>query len=646
MKRDIFILAFSLFATTSLMNAQESDATIMTINGEEIKKSEFEYIYNKNSQQQIEHKTLEEYLQMFKDYKLKVIEAKANGIDTTEAFISEYEGYRNQLAQPYLVDASADEKLALEAYKRLQENVEVAHILFAVNESNPNQTKEAAYKKAMAVKKRIDNGEDFTKLAKENSEDPSVSRNGGYLGFIKGFMTVYPFEQAAYTTEVGSVTEPVLSRFGYHLIKVISRRDDPGEVLTAHVMVMLPTSLTPAEAEEKKQKIDEAYQKIQSGVPFEEVVKNYSEDPGTRDNEGKMRWLSVGRVVKEYEDVAYSMSVGEISEPFKTSFGWHIVKVIEKRGVKPYEEMHKEIMRRIARDDRAGNGRETLIAKLKVEYNYNFDGDKMAQIKELAKSTSLDETFEQTISDDSSILFTLNGEEYKVSDFAAYYKKGKVDKESNPESVVIKKVDDYINYEIIAYENSRLEEKYPDFRNLCNEYRDGILLFEISNREVWDRASQDEKGLKKYFKKNRKKYSWNEPHFRGVVVECANDSVAALAEEMLKKLDYEESATELNKLLNTGSERVVRVKRGLFVKGENRVVDYNVFGGKPSVDETYPVAFAKGKILKKRPSSYLDVKGLVTADYQQKLEKDWVEYLNKKYNVEINYDVVSTIKEK
>lgn len=642
MRKSVFLIAFSLIASSII--AQNSDPTIMTINGKEIKKSEFEYIYNKNKQQQVEQKTLEEYLDMFKDYKLKVFEAEANGIDTTAAFISELQGYRNQLAQPYLVDQEADEKLAKEAYARLQENVEVAHILFTIDEENPQKTATKAYEKAMSVKKQIDAGADFTAMAKKYSEDPSVARNNGYLGYIKGFMTVYPFEQAAFTTEVGTVSEPVLSRFGYHLVKVISRRTDPGEVLTAHVMVMLPTSMTPTEEAAKEAKIREAYSKLQTGASFEDVVQEYSEDPGTRETGGRMRWISTGRIVKEYEDVAFSLQVGEISEPFKTQFGWHIVTVLEKRGVKPYAEMQKEIMRRIAREDRAGNGRETLIAKLKEEYNYNFNGEKMSQLKELA--ITLGDGFQNAISADNETLFTLAGKNYKVSDYAEYYAANKQVQDLDIEKYLIESVDEYINYEVIAYENSILEDKYPDFRNLYNEYRDGMLLFEISNREVWDKASKDEKGLKKFFKKNKRQYSWSEPRFKGIVVQCSNDSIARVAEARLKELDYEESAKVLNKELNTGSERVIKVKRGLFVKGDNEIVDYSVFGGKPYFDEVFPVSFAKGRLLKKGPESYTDVKGQVTSDYQQKLEKDWVKSLDKKYKVEINQEVVSTIETK
>ena len=229
----------------------ENDPVLMKVNGKSIKKSEFEYIYKKNNQQQTDSKSLDEYLELFKNYKLKVAEAEACGLDTTRSFRTELAGYRAQLVQPYLVDREMDDRLAKEAYDRLKENVEVSHILFRVNPGMTETEKDKVYQKAKSVLERIRKGEDFEKLAKEYSEDPSVKRNGGYLGYIGGFMTVYPFETAAYTTPVGSVSEPVLSQFGYHLIKVSDRRPDPGERLTAHIMLMLPSN---ASDEIKKEK--------------------------------------------------------------------------------------------------------------------------------------------------------------------------------------------------------------------------------------------------------------------------------------------------------------------------------------------------------------------------------------------------------
>lgn len=641
------LAATALF--TGMYAADAGDPDIMTINGKGIKKSEFEYIYNKNTQQQIEQKSLQDYLKMFCDYKLKVMEAEAAGIDTTAAFISELAGYRNQLAQPYLVDNVVDETLAMEAYNRLKEDVEVSHILLRVDSDDPEKSKDKVYEKAMNLARRVKKEENFDKLAKEYSEDPSAKKNGGNLGYIKGFMTVYPFETAAYNTKVGEISDPVLSRYGYHVIKVISRRPDPGEVLTAHIMVMLPSDISNEVKKEKEAKIREVYKKLQSGADFNEMVKEFSEDPGTRDTGGVLQWISTGRTVREYEDVAFSLkNPGDLSEPFVTPYGWHIVKLVERRDVKPFEEMRPEIMRRISRDERSNQGEKSLIAKLKVEYGYKFNGSKLEEMKKLAQTVSLSDTsFISTISGDNSVLFSLSDKNYTVADFAKYLNKNKgADKENNID-ILNEKVDAFVDRSVISYESSRLADKYSDFRNLMSEYHDGMLLFEISNREVWEKAAKDTKGLQSFFKKNKKGYAWKEPRFKGYAVQCTGDSVAKLVTKKIKKLASDSAVYYLNREFNSDTLRQVKVKRALFALGDNKIVDYYAFHmGKVPVDEDFSVSFVNGKMLKKGPEDYTDIKGQVTADYQNALEKEWVKKLNEKYNVVIHEDVVATIKER
>ncbi|MEG2163794.1 MAG: peptidylprolyl isomerase [Bacteroidales bacterium] len=645
-------LMLSLVATalfTGMYGADAVDPDIITINGKGIKKSEFEYIYNKNTQQQIEQKSLNDYLKMFCNYKLKVMEAEAAGIDTTAAFISELAGYRNQLAQPYLVDNAVDENLAMEAYNRLKENVEVAHILLLVDNENPEKSKAKVYEKALNLAIRARKGESFEKLAAEYSEDPSAKKNSGNLGYIKGFMTVYPFECAAFNTKVGTISDPVLSRYGYHIVKVISRRADPGEVLTAHIMVMLPSDISNEAKKEKESKIREIYGKLQSGADFAEMVKEFSEDPGTRDTEGLLQWISTGRTVQEYENVAFALkNPGDISEPFITPYGWHIVKLVEKRGIKPFEEMRMEIMHRISRDERSAQGQKSLIAKLKTEYSYNLNSDKLAEIKKLAQSISLSDTsFVNAISGDKSVLFTIGAENYTVANFAKYLNENKNSTTKDNIEILNEKIDAFIDYSVISYEDARLNDKYSDFRNLMDEYHDGMLLFEISNREVWDKAAKDTKGLKSFFKKHKKNYAWKEPRFKGYAVQCTNDSVSKLVKRKIKKLASDSAVYKLNKEFNVDTLRHINVKRALFVLGENKVVDYYAFHiGKTPIDDKFPVSFVKGKILKKGPEDYTDIKGQITADYQNELEKSWVEELNEKYNIVIHKDVVATVKER
>lgn len=627
----------------------ENDPVLMKVNGKSIKKSEFEYIYKKNNQQQTDPKSLDEYLELFKNYKLKVAEAEACGLDTTRAFRTELAGYRAQLVQPYLVDREMDDRLAKEAYDRLKENVEVSHILFRVNPGMTDTEKDKVYQKAKFVLERIRKGEDFGKLAKEYSEDPSVKRNGGYLGYIGGFMTVYPFETAAYTTPVGSVSEPILSQFGYHLIKVSDRRPDPGERLTAHIMLMLPSNASDEVKKEKEKQIREIYQQIIQGADFAELAKEKSEDKNSAQRGGELPWISTGRIVKEYEDAAYALkNKGDVSEPVLTPYGWHIIKLLDTRGLKPFEELKPDIMRRIGRDERSNKGQKSLIEKLKVEYAFNMNAGEKAKLEKFAVETSpMDTLFLNNISKDQSVLFSLDGKNWTVADLGNFMKNSRSAQgafHGGNVAYLNKQIDAFVDNEILHYEDTKLESKYPEFRNLMNEYRDGILLFDISNREVWEKASNDVAGLQKYFKAHKKQYTWDQPRYKGYLIQCDDKALVKTIKKRIKSLPADSVVFYVNKEFNTDSIKHVKIEKGLFQKGDNKKVDNLAFKeGELSVDEKFPVVFVVGKMLKKGPESYTDMKGQVTADYQNYLEKIWVQNLNKKYPVEINKDVLKTV---
>ena len=638
--------SFALCAQNS-----ENDPVLMKVNGKDIKKSEFEYIYKKNNQQQTDPKSLDEYVELFKNYKLKVAEAEACGLDTTQSFRRELAGYRAQLAQPYLVDREMDDRLAKEAYDRLKENVEVSHILFRINPQMTDAEKEKVYQKAKSVLERIRKGEDFEKMAKEYSEDPSVKQNNGYLGYITGFMTVYPFETAAYTTPVGSVSEPVLTQFGYHLIKVSSRRPDPGERLTAHIMLMFPSNATDEIKKEKEKQIKEIYQQIIQGADFATLAKEKSEDKSSAQQGGELPWISTGRIVKEYEDAAYSLqNIGDITKPVLSPYGWHIIKLLDKRDLKSFEELKPDIMRRIGRDERSNKGKKSLIEKLKVEYAFKMNADEKAKLEKFAQEVSpVDSLFLDNIGKDQSILFSIGDKECTIADFGTYIENLRPREKSFQGSNVAflnKLIDAFVDNEILQYEDSRLEAKYPEFKNLMNEYRDGILLFDISNREVWEKASNDVEGLQKYFKAHKKEYKWDQPRYKGYLVQCDDKALVKTLKKRIKSLPADSVIFCINKEFNTDSIKHVKIEKGLFQKGDNEKVDILAFKeGKLSVDEKFPVVFLVGKMLKKGPESYVDMKGQVTADYQNYLEKIWVQNLNRKYPVEINKDVLKTVNE-
>lgn len=643
------LLLLSLCCGSLAWAGPTEDPVIMKVNGKDVTKAEFEYIYRKNNQQQIDNKSLDDYLVLFKNFKLKVSEAESMGLDTTSVFKTELEGYRKQLANPYLVDRQVDDQLALEAYNRLKENVEVSHILFRIPENATPADTFKIYQKADSVLNLIRKGQDFATLAKQYSEDPSAARNAGYLGFITGFMTVYPFESAAYNTPAGSVTGPVRSQFGYHLVKVSSRRSDPGQVLTAHIMKASSPNAPEEQRKKAEQEIREIYDQIMQGGDFAAIAKEKSDDPGSAQKGGELPWFGSGRMVKEFEDVAFSLKEkGDISAPVLSPFGWHIVKLLDRKQLEPFSEKKAELLRRIARDERGNKGQLSLIEKLKKEYNLTLNQpvvDRMVKLTETYNPK--DSVFMTKIEEDSETLLTINGQPYAVSDFAVYLKK-QFNAENMPAADYLNdKINAFAGKSILDYEDSQLESKYADFRNLMNEYRDGILLFEVSNREVWDKASKDTQGLSDFFKKNKKKYNWKEPRYKGYVVSCKNDSVASLAKVKIASYPQDSVVYYLQKEFNNDSIKNVKVEKGLYLKGDNQWVDQAVFTiGSPAVNEDFPVVFVSGKLLKKGPESYQDVRGLVTADYQNYLENRWIKALNKKYPVEINKDVVKTVNNK
>lgn len=643
------LLLLSLCCGSLAWAGPTEDPVIMKVNGKDVTKAEFEYIYRKNNQQQIDNKSLDDYLVLFKNFKLKVSEAESMGLDTTIAFKTELEGYRKQLANPYLVDRQVDDQLALEAYNRLKENVEVSHILFRIPENATPADTFKIYQKADSVLNLIRKGQDFATLAKQYSEDPSAARNAGYLGFITGFMTVYPFESAAYNTPAGSVTGPVRSQFGYHLVKVSSRRSDPGQVLTAHIMKATSPNAPEEQRKKAEQEIREIYDQIMQGGDFAAIAKEKSDDPGSAQKGGELPWFGSGSMVKEFEDVAFSLKEkGDISAPVLSPFGWHIVKLLDRKQLEPFSEKKAELLRRIARDERGNKGQLSLIEKLKKEYNLTLNQpvvDRMVKLTETYNPK--DSVFMSKIEGDSETLLTINGQPYAVSDFAVYLKK-QFNAENMPAADYLNdKINAFAGKSILDYEDSQLESKYADFRNLMNEYRDGILLFEVSNREVWDKASKDTQGLSDFFKKNKKKYNWKEPRYKGYVVSCKNDSVASLAKVKIASYPQDSVVYYLQKEFNNDSIKNVKVEKGLYLKGDNQWVDQAVFTiGSPAVNEDFPVVFVSGKLLKKGPESYQDVRGLVTADYQNYLENRWIKALNKKYPVEINKDVVKTVNNK
>lgn len=635
-----------LLLSASLM-AKGKDPVLMHINEKPVYKSEFEYIYNKNnSNNSLDKKSLEEYVDLFVNFKLKVEEALSQGLDTTKAFTSELNGYRNQLVKPYLTNPEVEEVLLKEAYERLKEDVEVSHILVRVSpDATPADTLKA-WKKITEVAERIKK-EDFTAVAKETSEDQSVTDNEGYIGWITGFRTVYPFEVVAYATPVGSVSAPVRTNFGYHIIKVLNRRKSQGEILVSHIMRF--TAQGDDETNKRaKASIDSLYNLVMSGADFGEVAEAHSEDRGSASRKGELPWFGAGRMVKEFEDAAFALTEkGQISKPVESAYGWHIIKLLDQKGIPSFEEKKAEMERQIKRDERASMGQKAFINQLKKAYKLRIiKGNQLQDFISLLEGKTLsDSTFQQSAATLSKPMMKFAGKSVTQADFYQFLLKNpSAGEKKDAGDIIHSKFNDFTDQQILEYENTQLEKKHADFRLLMQEYHDGILLFEVSNNEVWEKASRDTEGLAAFFEQNKTKYAWDKPHFKGRVLQCNSEEVLT----KVKQIIASQPADSIDKYIRQLNDSVVNVKveKGLFVQGDNKWVDYYGFktGSQPEVDNAYPFVCVPGKNLTNGPEEYTDVRGLVTADYQEYLEKEWVKTLRAKYPVRINQKVLSTIK--
>lgn len=635
------ILCAAAFCFPAVLYAQiTSDSEIMKIAGKSISKGEFEYTYHKNIQQQSEKTPLDEYVTLFENYKRKVAEAEAQGIDTTQQFKTEYEGYRRQLVKPYMVDKTAEETLAKEAYQRLLEEVEASHILFRVSPTATWEEKRKVYQKALDVRKRALSGEDFAVLARQYSEDPSARTNNGYLGYFGAFYMVYPFEKAAYETPVGEVSMPVESQFGYHLIKVTGRRPTRA-LLLAHIMLKVPQNASEKIQKEREKEAWAIYEKARQGEDFAALAKQYSEDYSCSEQGGRLPWLSTGQIIPSFEKAAFALNeIGEITEPVRTEFGWHIIKLLDVKTPDSYEKMHDLIVRRMARDERADAGQKMYIENLKKEKDFVWNDTVIIRLEKAVADTAALKSLLQM----EQPLFSFDGRPYPVSKLASYIDADNTSAMSI--SALRTAADEYVNDVLVAYQVDELSRTNADFRYLLQEYHDGMLLFEVSNREVWNKAMEDEKGLQKYFRKNKKKYTWDTPRYKGYVITGDNAETVAAVKSFVTDTDlpFDSVMTRINKQYND-SVTHVKIEKGLYQKGMNAVVDRLAFGVE-SADTTttaLPVEDLCGKVIT-RPEMYEDVKGLVISDYQNYLEEKWVRKLRKKYPVTLRKDVLATVK--
>jgi len=630
------------------------EAVLLVVGGDPVSKEEFEAIYRKNNTKETSssREALEEYLQLFINFKLKVKAAKDAGKDTVNAFKNELKGYRRQLAQPYLTDKEVNEQLVEEAYNRMKTDVRASHILISLGADALPKDTLVAYKRALSVREKLMKGEDFETLARKYSEDPSAQQNGGDLGYFTSMMMVYPFENAAYNTAKGEVSMPIRTRFGYHIVKVNDLRQAQGQVRVAHIMVKVNEKDNDTTAAKAETKINEIYKRVEGGEDFSLLASQFSDDRTSGKNGGQLPWFGTGKMVPEFEKVAFSLKEeNEISKPFKSAYGWHIVKLLEKKGIPSFDEMKVELKQKVSKDSRSEVSKEAVLDRIKKENNFKEETKALEQVIAKVDTSFLSGTWDSSVADKLVMpLFSLGSEVTPQDEFAKYLaqNQSKQSKSSSVEALVRKSYEYFKEQKIIAFEDSRLEEKYPEFRLLMQEYRDGILLFEITDENVWSKALKDTAGLEEFYEKNKFNYMW-EKRAEVVIYKASDEKIAKSARKLVakrvkKNLSLEDIVSKINKT----SQLNLQAEKGLFSKGDNEIVDAvawekGISEDKLNADGT--VTFVEVlEILEPMPKTISEARGLITADYQNFLEKEWITELKKKYSVTVNREVFETIK--
>ena len=616
------------------LNAYSQDV-LLEIDNDQITLDEFSHIFNKNNEnEEIDKAYLDEYVELFINFKLKVKEAKNLGFDTVPSFINELEGYRKQLAKPYLRDDNFNDELFDEALDRIQYDINANHILINIVDENNDE----ALNKIKDIRKQILNGNiSFEKAAVKFSDDKSALDNKGNLGYFTAFMMVYDFETAAYTTPIGEISQPVKTKYGYHILKVNEKRKAVGERKVAHIMFKTGKNAKPKKIQEAKDKIFETYELLKNGDRFAEVAERFSEDRSTAVKGGILPPFGVGKMVSEFETKSFELqNLGDFSEPFQTDFGWHIVMLLEDNPVIMNDDLYLKVKTGIERDSRSKLSAEFMAKKLKDQYKIkvykeNFNSLRRAAVKDV-KNGIWDG---KNALDLDNPLFKIESMTFYQNDFTDFILKNQKNN-NNFDNLYL----EFLDKSLFVFEETQLEKKYPEFKALLNEYKEGILLFDLTNKNVWKKAVDDSIGLADYFSRNIDKYKWEE-RVSASVYSCIDLSTAKKVKNLLYKLNRGNTDNEtILEKVNKESPLNLEISTKYFSRGENEYID-NISWKKGiskdiKKDDGGYVIVNVMDVLPAGDMSLNDVKGKVISDYQKYLDDQWISQLRNKYKFSVN----------
>jgi len=644
MKKGLISLALLVGASSlAFAKGTADDPVLMTVGGKPVTLSEFEYLYHKNNAQQSTPQDIEEYLKLFIPYRQKVAAAEDMGLDKTQSFETEFNTYRKDLAAPYLIDQAVEDSIIASQYERMKEEVDVSHIMIFFQSPGTPEQKKALMDSLLTC---IEAGEQFDSLAIKYSGDQSSARNGGRMGYITANRFPATFEDAAYTTEVGGHSGVITTPFGYHIVKVNARRPARGQVLVEHIL-RITRGKSAEEAEAQRHYIDSLYTLVTTGVAsFEEVAAANSEDPGSASQGGRLPWFGTGQMVPQFEEVAYSLADSAISKPFASPYGYHIIRRLAGKGIESFDQAKPMIKSVIARDERGQLASRRRLDQLRKEFKVKADEKAIAKIKrQIEEAGGVDSAMMQSFLTSDMTIARIGKEKLPLSELISQeLPNGFAGQADHQLKQLDEAVARYLDAVTVEAKQKSLMANEPAYRNLVNEYRDGMLMFEIQDRNVWSKAKADKDGLEEYFKANRTKYRWDAPRFKSRIIFADNDSVLAEVNKFLaeNKIGNDTLVQTLRKKFG----KDVKVERVLAAKGDNPITDYLGFGGdKPDRQGNRWSSYeAYEPRIIDQPEEAADVRGVVITDYQDYLLSEWLKELDAKYPAVIDRKVLSKAK--
>ncbi len=651
MNLKLFMLYFTVALLPCSSLAQEmNNKILMSVNGIKVQSGEFIRMYNKTKAEG-QMPDPENYLEQFIIFKLKVADAMNEGLDTTSAFKKELSGYRKQLAQSYLTDNKKKEEILREAYKRMQSEINAWHILIAMpQDPSPEDTLEA-WNKAIDVRERILKGEQFEQVARSASDDQSVKINGGNLGYFTAFQMIMPFEDGAYSLKKGEISLPVRTPYGYHIIKVADKRPSKGKVRVAHIMKVVPPGANPAVSEKADADIKAIFRELKEGASFSELARKYSDHKESAQMGGALEWFGTGEIIPEFSEASLSIQdTGVFTSPVRTPYGWHIIKLLEKKNIGSFEDSKAFIETRINQSYLNSVCQQELVSKLKKEYRFRIDEDTYSWFLKNTDTLVIQGLKKYNYdSIPSGNIYTFASKALTAKEFAKYIeKRGQMVVTKDSVRFIDQSLESKLTDQIISYENSVLEKKYPEFRYLMNEFHDGILLFEISGKRVWNRVNNDSAGLMNYYRE----YSSSHLTPEGIKAKIYTIREAGKQDVLFsayKKYSAKQDPDQqLRKKFNKKGRENLYITDSTWYYGSDSEIDKvtRTAGLHSFTWKGYPSIIVIKERIEPVPLPYNEVQEEVVAAYQEKLEKDWIKQLKEKYTVKVDNNEFLNVKKK